>query len=79
MTITPEVIEMADRELQVKSLYEPSENVTASHILYEEFVAKTKWKRVPKIIYYIVMDNAFGQSFEKDNAGYLGRRLALKI
>lgn len=78
MTLTPEVIEMAEKELDVKSLYEASENVTASHILFQYFIENTKWKGLPKFIYYIIMDNAFGQAFEKDENGLLGRRLSLK-
>jgi len=57
--------------------YEPAEIVTASHILYKDFIANTKWKSVPKVVYYIVMNNAYGEAFEKDAAGLLGRRLKL--
>lgn len=79
MTLSPEVIEMAEKELDVKSHYIPADEVTANHILYKLFIDGTKWKGVPKLIYYIVMDNTFGMSWEKDKDGFLGRRIILKV
>lgn len=78
MNLTPEVIEMAEKELDVKSIYEPSEKVIANHVLFQNFIDKTQWKGLPKVIYYIVMDNAFGMAQEKDEDGFLGRKLSIK-
>jgi hypothetical protein len=54
----------------------PGEKVIAKHILYQQFM---EWfdRDLPKVFFYIVMDNVFGCAREKDDAGNLGYRLQM--
>ncbi len=70
MNLTPEVIEHAKKEVEIKQYFTPSEQATAKHTLYNEFIQKTKWKGLPKIIFYILMDDLF--PIKKASDGNLG-------
>lgn len=81
--ITPATVKMAkDILLSGKNfkpfneLFETSEQVTAKHKLFEQFVTVTGCQ-IPKIFIYIVMDDIFGNCTEKDEDGNLGYRLKL--
>jgi hypothetical protein len=78
LQLSPQLIEMAKKEIEITQYYEPSEICTANHILFKEFIEKTKWKGVPKIIYYIVMNETYGQPEHKDENGNLGYKLKFK-
>jgi hypothetical protein len=72
MVLTPELIEHAKKEVQIEQYFQKSETATAKHILFKEFTEGTKWKGLPKIIFYILMDELYGQAKAADgNLGYL--------
>lgn len=77
MTLTPDVIEMAKKEVDLEKFYEPSEECTAQHILFKDFVEATKWKGLPKVIFYILLGEIYGQPIHKDKDGYLGFKIKL--
>jgi hypothetical protein len=77
MALSPELIEYAKKEVHIVSFFEKSDEVTANHILYQQFIESSKWKGLPKIIFYILMSDVYGQPHLKDKKGLLG--YALKI
>jgi len=77
LTLTPEVIEYAKNEVKVETHFEASDIVIAQHILYNMFLENTKWKGLPKLIFYILLNQTYGLPHLKDADGYLG--YALKI
>ena len=78
MTLSPEVIEMAKKEVDIAKYYEPSEECTAQHILFKDFIAATKWKGLPKVIFYILLGDTYGQPVHKDHENNLGFKIKLK-
>lgn len=71
MVLSPEVIEHAKKEVAIEQYYNPCETATAKHILYKEFVEKSKWKGLPKVIFYILMDGLYPVKTAADgNFGY---------
>jgi hypothetical protein len=78
MFLTPEAIEYCKNELQIQNDFEPSETVTANHLLFEQWQQKTKRFKLPKMIFYIIMDETYGASNVKDADGNLGRALKVK-
>jgi hypothetical protein len=56
--------------------FEASETPTAKHILFEQFIAVIK-KPLPKIFFYIIMDEMHPQC-GKDENGFMGYYLKLK-
>lgn len=78
MTLSPELIEEVKKQIDVKSLYEECADCTANHILFEEFIEKTEWKGMLKLIFYIIMDETFPNSISKAPNGNLGYCLKLK-
>lgn len=74
MTLTPEVVEYAKKEVGIEQFYEKAETATPKHILFKEFTEQTKWKGLPKVIYYILMDELFPQAKAADgNLGYMAK------
>lgn len=78
MNLTPEVIDMAKKEVSIDQYYEPDEKCTAQHILFKDFIEGTKWKGLPKVIFYILLGDTYGQPVHKDPNGYLGFKIKLK-
>lgn len=78
MNITPEIINELIKQIGPVNLYEPSEAVTPKHIMYGEFVKQTGHKHIPKLVYYIIMDQVFLASTGKADSGELGYKLQLK-
>jgi hypothetical protein len=72
MVLSPELIEHAKKEVDIKQYYEPSEKVIPQHLLYKDFTASTKWGNLPKIIFYILLMDAYGTPSLKDLKGDLG-------
>jgi hypothetical protein len=77
MNITPELIEASRTKINMPQYYEPAEVATPKHILFAEFIEKTEWKGLPKLMYYIIMDKEF--SVGKAPNGDLGYKVTLKI
>ncbi len=76
MILTPEVIEHAKKEVDITQYFISAETATPKHLLFKEFTEKTKWKGLPKIIFYILMDQLY-QIGKADN-GDLGYMASLK-
>lgn len=71
MVLTPKLVDHARNMIGIKQYFQPSEVAIPKHILFQEFVEKTKWKGTPKVIFYILMDESFTQSKAPDgNLGY---------
>jgi hypothetical protein len=70
LNLSPEVIEMAKREVAIEQYFTLAEDATPKHILFKEFVEKSKWKGLPKIIFYILMDELY--PIKKASDGNLG-------
>jgi len=79
MQLTPELIDVVKKEVDLKSMYDQCEEVTAQHILHQQFLEKTRWKGMPKIIFYILLQDAFGQPYRKDEKGDLGFAIQLRV
>jgi hypothetical protein len=75
MILTRELIEYAKKEVQISQILSKGEKVIAQHILYEQFIEKTKWKSLPKLIFYILLEEEFGAPYLKDSNGDLGYSL----
>ena len=78
MILSPEVVDMAKKEVAIEQYYEPAEECTAQHILFKDFITATKWKRLPKVIFYILLGNAYNPPIDKDKDGNLGYKIKLK-
>jgi hypothetical protein len=78
MLLTPEVIDMAKKEIPLTEYYNEVETVTAQHILFKLFIEGTLWKGVPKMIFYILLQDFFGPPHLKDKNGDLGYAIQLK-
>ena len=58
--------------------FQASEKVTPKHILFDEYV-KYLQKPLPKVIFYIIMDEEYGDLIGKDEeSGNVGYKLTLK-
>lgn len=67
----------------IQECFEEVEEVTPKHILYEQYIEYLK-KPLPKVVFYIIMDDLFGNRLGKtDNKGlykyYLGYKLKLNV
>lgn len=62
----------------IKDCFEKSEKVTAKHILFNQFIEYIK-KPLPKLIFYILMDEIFGVCNGKDESGNLGYHLQFNV
>jgi hypothetical protein len=78
MVLTAELIEHAKQDVDIKQYFLPSETCTPKHLLFKEFIEGTKWKGLPKVIFYIIMDDEYPQSIGKAVNGDLGYFLKLK-
>lgn len=78
MNLTPEIVEHAKKEVNITPYYEPSDECTAQHTLFKDFTDATKWKGLPKIIFYILLGDAYGQPHHKDANSNLGFKIKLK-
>lgn len=76
MILSPELIEHAKKEVQIEQYFDPSETAIAKHIVFKEFTEITKWKSLPKIIFYILMDELYTVGKAPD--GNLGYKVILK-
>lgn len=87
MTLTPEAV-AAYKKLMTKpkengldfqplsEVFEKTEDATAKHLLYEQYLAKiNKTKdQLPKVFFYIIMDETYRQKKTSDgNLGYCVR------
>jgi hypothetical protein len=71
MVLTPEVIEHAKKEVAIEQYFQHADTPTAKHILFQEFIEKTKWKGLPKVVFYILMDSLYPVDKAVDgNLGY---------
>ena len=78
MYLTPELVAAFKNKLTIDKDFEPAEKDTASHVLYKEWKAFTGYDGIPKLIFYILMDEIYGPTGEVDESGCLGRKLKLK-
>lgn len=90
MNLTPESVNAykelmtnpASHGLSFKPLaecFEECKKVTPKHILYENYLEYLQ-KPLPKVIFYIIMDELYEHLISKDeNTGYLGYRLKLIV
>lgn len=78
MVLSPELIEHAKEEVNIQQYFIVSEVCIPKHLLYKEFTEKTKWKGLPKLIFYILMDDLYPNSISKAADGNLGYCLELK-
>jgi len=69
---------MQKKEVDIKQYFLPSETCIPKHLLFKEFTEGTKWERLPKIIFYILMDELSETSIGKAANGDLGYFLELK-
>ena len=76
MQLTPEIIEMAKKEVAIAQYFTPSEEATAKHLLFKEFVTKTKWSGLPKVVFYLLMDDLY--PIKKASDGNLGYCVTFK-
>lgn len=72
MILSPELIEHAKNEVNIQQYFILSETCTPKHLLFKDFTEKTKWKGLPKLIFYILMDETFPKSIAKAPDGNLG-------
>lgn len=77
LNLTPEVVAYAKEQVAIEQFYEQSDTVTAQHVLYNEFIEETKWKGLPKILFYILLNETFGFPNLKDADNNLGYALKL--
>lgn len=78
MVLTAELIEHAKSEVNITQYFIESKACTPKHLMFKEFTEKTKWKGLPKIIFYILMDDTYPQSIAKAQNGDLGYCLEIK-
>lgn len=76
MILSPELVEHAKKEVEISQYFEPAEIAIPKHLLFKEFTEKTKWKGLPKIIFYILMDELY--PVRKADNGDLGYLVSLK-
>lgn len=60
----------------LKECFEVSDKVTAKHILFEQLIEVIKVP-LPKVIFYILMDEMYGFGNGKDEKGNLGYSLKI--
>lgn len=77
MVLTPEVIEHAKKEINIQQYFIRSGKFTPKHLLFQKFIEGTKWKGLPKVIFYILMDDLYPRSIGKAECGNLGYSLDL--
>jgi len=77
MVLSPELIERAKSEMQIEQYFQPSDICIPKHELFKQFIEGTKWKGLPKIIFYILMDDIFASAISKAPCGNLGYSLEL--
>lgn len=62
----------------IQECFERSEKPTAKHILYQQYIKLIKNSGLPKIFFYIIMDELYASIEGKDEAGNLGYYLKIK-
>lgn len=72
MVLSPELIEHAEQKVNIATYYDVTDTCTPKHLVYKEFIEKTKWSGLPKLIFYILMDKSFGHLIQKAPNGDLG-------
>ena len=58
----------------LKDYFEESETVTAKHILFDQLLLSIRVP-LPKVVFYILMDEMYGGTIGKDESGYVGYHL----
>lgn len=79
MTLTPEVIAFCKQELQIQNDFSPNDIVVANHELFDQWREATQRYKLPKLVFYILMDEVFGATSQKDSNGNLGRKLKITV
>lgn len=79
MVLTPELIEHAKKEVNIQQYFIQSEICIPKHVLFQKFIENTKWKGLPKLIFYILMDDLYPKSISKATDGKLGYCLELLV
>lgn len=79
MILSPELIKHAKNEVNIQQYFIQSETCTPKHLLFQQFIEHTKWKGLPKLIFYILMDETFPKSISKATDGNLGYCLELVV
>lgn len=77
MVLSPELIEHAKKEINIQQYFIRSETFIPKHLLFQKFIEGTKWKALPKLIFYIIMDDIYPRSIGKAECGNLGYCLDL--
>ncbi len=62
----------------LEECFDVYESGTAKHILYQEYIDKIK-KPLPKVFFYIIMDDIYFDRIVKCLDGNLGYKLKIKI
>lgn len=79
MQLTPELIEHAKKEVEITQYFISTATCTPKHLMFKEFTEKTKWKGLPKVIFYILMDNLYPKHIAKAPNGDLGYCLEIVV
>lgn len=89
IVLTPEVIEFykdavlnpskynLNKMRPLSECFQPSEVIVALHLLFEAY-NKNENHKVPKVIFYMVFEEMYGQVQGKDANGYAGYYLSFK-
>lgn len=56
----------------ITDCFKKSETVTAQHVLFNEYIAYIENRPLPKVIFYIIMQEIFGNCNGKDESGCAG-------
>ncbi len=89
MTLTPEAVEAylhimenpAEYNFDFKPLSQllvKSDKITAQHILYREYIDCIQNSNIPKVIFYIILQDKYGACHGKDDAGCFGYYLTVQ-
>jgi hypothetical protein len=60
--------------LSLEEVFEDTEEATAKHILFNEYLKKVN-HQLPKVFFYIIMDEIYSNKIAKANDGNLGYKL----
>lgn len=71
-----ELIDILEEKINVSKIFVESETITAKHELFKSF--QKDYPNIPKIIFYILMQNKFGFGDGKDINNDIGYYLSQK-
>ncbi|MCX6216520.1 hypothetical protein [Spirosoma sp.] len=60
----------------IQECFQPSDKVTAKHLLFEQLISLIKVP-LPKVIFYILMDEMYGDTIGKSEDGCAGYALSV--